>query len=84
MTTYTKPNTQEKLTKSQILDAMSNGAILSKIYCVYSYYVLTFLDGSKHYNLRKDAIVGINERSNKNIVLLEANKSGISYKMINN
>jgi len=83
MTTYNKPNLYEKLNKAQILEAMENGAILSKTYCVHSYYDLTFLDGSRHFNLRKGAAESINHRTIKNVILIETNKKGFSYKINN-
>jgi len=83
-TTYNKPQPCEKLNKAQVLEAMSNGAILKKTYCVYSYYDLTFPDGTVHYNIRKGAAEGISQRTIKNVVLINADKNGISYKMNNN
>jgi hypothetical protein len=66
----------------QVLEAMENGAMLKKTYCVYSYFSLIFPDGSVHYNIRKGATNGISQNNMKDIVLIEANKSGISYKML--
>lgn len=83
-TKYTKPSGWEKLNKAQVLEAMANGAILKKTYGVYSYYDLTFPDGSRHYNLRKGAAESISQRTTKNVVLIDSNKEGYSYKMINN
>jgi hypothetical protein len=79
---YTKPNGWDKLTKAQVLEAMENGAILRKTYCVYSYYDLTFPDGTRHFNIRKGAAEGISARTTKNVILLESNSKGIAYKMI--
>jgi hypothetical protein len=81
-TEYNKPQLQEKLNRAQVLEAMSNGAILKKTYGVYSYYSLVFPDGTEHYNIRKGAVEGIS-RSIKNIVLVSADKNGIVYKWDN-
>ena len=78
---YIKPNSNVKLNKMQVLEAMENGATLKKTYCVYSYFSLIFPDGSVHYNIRKGATNGISEITMKNIVRIESNKSGFSLKM---
>lgn len=80
---YQKPNSWEKLTKSQVLEAMQNGAVLNKVYCVYSYYDLVFPDGSRHYNIRKGATGGITDRNIDGIVCIKNDKTGISYKFNN-
>jgi len=77
-TNYQKPNCFEKLTKNEILEAMQNGAILTKTYGVYSYWDLTFPDGTRHYNIRKGSTNGISNL--KNVVLFDRNKKGFSYK----
>jgi len=78
-TEYTKPRAFVKLTKNQVIEAMENGAILTKNYCVYSYWDLTFPDGSRFYNIRKGAAESA--RASKNVILLEATKNGSSYKI---
>ena len=80
---YTKPTSNTKLNKKDVLEALSNGAILTKKYEVYSYWFLTFPDGTNHYNIRKGANNGISPRLNKNIVEINRTKEGFSYKSIN-
>lgn len=76
---YTRPSGNVKLTKDQVIEAMENGAILQKTYCVYSYWSLVFPDGKEHYNIRKGAAESA--RSSKNVVLIEAGKNGVSYQI---
>ena len=78
---YQMPPRKKKLTKRDILDAMAHGAILSKVYCVYSFWYLTFPDGTIHYNIRKGATNGISSINMENIILIKSDKSGFSYKM---
>ena len=79
---YQKPPTHKKLKRRDILVAMANGAILSKRYEVYSYFCLTFPDGTTHYNIRKGATNGISSIYMKNIELIQSDKKGYSYKMV--
>ena len=81
---YIKPSLQVKLNKTQVLQAMENGATLKKTYCVYSYFSLIFPDGSVHYNIRKGATNGISETTMKNIVRIKADKSGFALSMLPN
>jgi hypothetical protein len=78
-TIYKRPDRFKKLNTKEVLEAMINGAILVKTYGVYSYWSLEFSDGSKHYNIRKGAAQSAT--SSKNVVLIEANKHGASYKI---
>jgi hypothetical protein len=78
--TYTKPNSWDKLNKAQILEAMQNGAILRKHYGVYIHWDLQFEDGSRHWNMRKNAYNRLNSVNYKNIVCIDRDKSGYSYK----
>lgn len=78
-TEYTKPSGFIKLNKNQVIEAMENGAILTKNYCVYSYWDLTFPDGSRFYNIRKGAAESA--KDSKDVILIEANKNGVSYKI---
>jgi hypothetical protein len=70
-----------KLTKKEILEAMSQGAVLSRHYGVYGYWDLTYPDGTRQFNLRKGSADGISERLMKNIVLVSRGKEGYSYRM---
>jgi hypothetical protein len=76
---YQKPNLFTK--KQDILDAMNNGAILHKTHGIYSYWHLTFSDGTRYVSFRKDATYGISSRM-KNVEIIEQSKKSISYKMI--
>lgn len=67
----------EKLSKKNVIEALKSGAILLKVYAVYSYYKVEFADGSYTTNLRKDAT-----SIDKSILsLVSASKQGISYKI---
>lgn len=78
-TTYTRPNGFKKLNTKEVLEAMMNGAILVKTYGVYSHWSLEFPNGKTHWNIRKGAAELA--RSSKNVVLIQANKQGVSYKI---
>lgn len=85
-THYSNPNLTGKLTKSDVINALNNGATLTKLYGVYSYYMVTFSDGTKHYNIRKGACEGISTRTIEGLVRTEIHDnngkiSGFSYKM---
>ena len=57
----------KKLTTNEILTHLQNGATLSKVYCVYSHWVLTLPSGHIIYNMRKgapDSAMNMAKRSN--------------------
>jgi hypothetical protein len=67
-----------KLSRAQVLEAMSSGAILKKTYGIYFNYQLTFPDGTRHF-IRKSVAESI--RNIKNVVCIYQDKGGISYKI---
>ncbi len=68
----------QKLKKSEVLEAIKNGAILRKHYGVYSYWDLTFVDGTRHFNLRNDATNNLS--GHKDLEVIDRTKEGYSYK----
>lgn len=43
----------QKLTSNDIINYLKNGATLTKVYAVYSYWTLNTIDGKSIYNFRK-------------------------------
>jgi hypothetical protein len=79
---YTRPNSSEKLSKKQVLDALQSGAVLTRHFGVYGYWDLTYPDGTRHYNIRKNATNGISPRLIANLVEISRNKDGYVYRIL--
>ena len=67
----------QKLTKKEVILALEWGAILSKNYGVYSYWDLTFADGSRSSNIRS----GATNIDRNLLVEVARDKNGYSYKI---
>ena len=81
METFKKYPLNQKLTKAQVLETMKEcGAILTKHYCVYSYWDLTYPDGTRHYNIRENACNWMCDH--KDVKIISRDKKGFSYKYI--
>jgi hypothetical protein len=79
METYKIYPSYKKLTKKEVLETMKEcGAILSKQYGVYSYWDLTYPDGSRHYNIRENACNSFS--TNKDLEIIRMSRGGYSYK----
>ena len=68
----------EKLLKNDILDLMKSGAILSRIYEVYSYWELKTVDGVSITNIKKGVCEMIEKNNKTNLVILNQDKNGYS------
>lgn len=69
----------KKLKTQDIINHMTNGAILTKVYGVYSYWVLTTTDGDKIYNFIKGSPESA--KSKINYELISNDKTGFSIKI---
>lgn len=67
----------QKLTKKEVVLALKFGAILRKNYGVYSYWDLTFADGSRCSNIRS----GSTNIDRSLLVEVARDKEGYSYKI---
>jgi hypothetical protein len=67
-----------KLTAQQIANELRNGAILRRVYGVYSYWVLDLPSGAKIYSLRKGAPEAA--KSQIEYIIVEQEKLGFSLK----
>jgi hypothetical protein len=65
-----------KLNTKDIINHMENGATLRKTYCVYSYWSLYLLDGTRLYNFRKNAPESAKSKISYNII--SQDKTGYS------
>jgi len=79
---YQKRKIMEKLTTSNVIELMKQGAILSKHYAVYSYWSLKLTNGDFITNIRKGACNKIQYNFKNNIVLVNNDKNGFSLKFI--
>ncbi len=68
-----------KLTTSEIINHMQNGAILRKTYCVHSYWSLFLVDGTRIWNMRKGSPESAKSKINYEII--EQDKTGYSIKI---
>jgi len=73
-----KTKNMEKLTKNQLIELMKEGALLIKTYGVYSYWSLLLPNGTKNYNIRKNAPESISKCLCETI---ERNKDGYTLKL---
>ncbi len=79
METFKKYPLNKKLNKSEVLETMKEcGAILTKHYGIYSYWDLTYPDGTRHYNIRENACNSFS--TNKDLEIISRDKKGYSYK----
>jgi len=69
----------QKLTKKEVILALEWGAILRKNYGIYSYWDLTFADGSRCSNIRS----GSTNIDKSLLVEVARDKNGYSYKIKN-
>lgn len=69
----------KKLTTSEIIKHMENGATLRKVYCVYSYWELILNDGTRIWNLREGSAQSA--KSKIKYDLISNDKSGFVIKM---
>jgi hypothetical protein len=68
----------KKLLSSDVLEYLKNGAILSKIYGVYSYWELKTIDGINITNIRKGACESVKYNNKSNLVIFNQDKNGYS------
>ena len=81
--TYERIPSFVKMKRSDVLAAIRyDGAILEKCFGVYSHYVIHFPDGTKHYNLRSDAVRNMSDE--KDIYIFSRDVNGYSYKLKEN
>jgi len=67
-----------KLIKNQVLDLMKNGAILSRIYEVYSYWELKTIDGVRITNIKKGVCEMIEKNNKRDLIIFNQDKNGYS------
>jgi hypothetical protein len=78
METYKKYPLNQKLSKAQVLETMKEcGAILTKHYGVYSYWDLTYPDGTHHYNIRENACNSL--FNYPDLEIINRDKKGFSF-----
>lgn len=67
----------KKLNKNQLINLMTEGALLIKTYGVYSHWSLLLPDGSNYYNIRK----GVPSSISNLCETIERNKNGYTLKL---
>jgi|688.fasta_scaffold67860_6 hypothetical protein len=72
----------KKLVTADVLEYLKNGATLSKIYCVYSYWELKTIDGLRITNIRKGSCESVKYNNKANLIIFNQDKNGYSLKFI--
>ena len=73
-----KRNNMKKLIKNDVLNLMQSGAILSRVYEVYSYWELKTKDGITITNIKKGVCEIIEKNNKKNLLVINQDKNGYS------
>jgi hypothetical protein len=68
----------KKLSTSDVIAHLQKGAILSRIYEVYSYWELKTIDGLNITNIKKGACEIVVKNNSKNLVIVNQDNNGYS------